>query len=356
MAFKLEPKTPWYNPDNMNIPIYRRDIADGAIGKSNHTGIVVQQGLNPLVEKAVIAHETVHQKDPDLDYDRENFYYKGKTYPRKNLNEFNRNLPWEKKAYKESDKILKNNFNEVEMKEKFTMNGQHRGNSKPFAAMSKHGLIGPSMDGPSVPPPTKGTWAFASKNAKIEGIDLNALVKNRKEGDNQATINRLYSTESKPTKKTTIKKKITPVSSLSKVTTKAKKEEKGKSMTWSQKLLQEAKPIKDPTAKRNFLSARIRSSMTSGTLPSQTTNYDEKASGSMKHEYQNVYNEMQRQKAKGAQSTQRTLAMDKLFKKNWSNYDFKGTLEAAKSSNKKVSTKPAKKIETPKSTKEVRVV
>lgn len=265
MAFKLEPKPPWYNPDNMNIPIYRRDIADGAVGKSNHTGIVVQQGLNPLLEKAVIAHETVHQKDPDLDYDRENFYYKGKTYPRKNLNEFNRNLPWEKKAYKESDKILKNNFNEVEMKEKFTMNGEHRGNSKPFAAMSKHGLIGASMDGPSVPPPTKGTWAFASKNAKIEGIDINALVKNRKEGDNQATINRLYSTASKPKQ---LSKK--PVTSVKKITTKAKKEEKGKTPKgWASNAIRESEGMNAQKG-INYLAMKARSSNKAG----NTTNTD----------------------------------------------------------------------------------
>ena len=67
MGFKLNNKP--YDESDMNIPVYKRNIQDGAIGKSNHTGIVVQEGLDPLTEKAVIAHETVHQKDPDLDYD-----------------------------------------------------------------------------------------------------------------------------------------------------------------------------------------------------------------------------------------------------------------------------------------------
>ena len=142
MGFKLNNKP--YDESDMNIPVYKRNIQDGAIGKSNHTGIVVQEGLDPLSEKAVIAHETVHQKDPHLDYDDDNFYYKGKTYPREKLNEFDRELPWEKKAYAESDKILKGKVNDIEM-EKFKI-GKHRGNKKPFAAMSEKGLIGPSMD------------------------------------------------------------------------------------------------------------------------------------------------------------------------------------------------------------------
>jgi len=142
MGFKLNNKP--YDESDMNIPVYKRNIQDGAIGKSNHTGIVVQEGLDPLTEKAVIAHETVHQKDPHLDYDDDNFYYKGKTYPREKLNEFNRELPWEKKAYAESDKILEGKVNDIEM-EKFKI-GEHRGNKKPFAAMSEKGLVGPSME------------------------------------------------------------------------------------------------------------------------------------------------------------------------------------------------------------------
>lgn len=148
MGFKLNGAP--YNEDDMNIPIYKRRLEDGAVGKSNHTGIIVQQGLDKQTEDAVIAHETVHQKDPHLDYDDENFYYKGKTYPRNEINEFDRNLPWEKKAYKESDKILKQKTNNVEMKQKFKMDGIHKGGSKPFAAMSEQGLVGPSMDGASV--------------------------------------------------------------------------------------------------------------------------------------------------------------------------------------------------------------
>jgi len=144
MGFKLNGAP--YNEDDMNIPVYKRRLEDGAVGKSNHTGIIVQQGLDKQTEDAVVAHETVHQKDPHLDYDDENFYYKGKTYPRNEINEFDRNLPWEKKAYKESDKILKQKSNNVEMKQKFKMDGKHKGGSRPFVAMAEKSLVGPSME------------------------------------------------------------------------------------------------------------------------------------------------------------------------------------------------------------------
>ena len=141
MGFKL--KGAPYTESDMNIPVYRKNIQDGAVGKSNHTGIIVQEGLPKDLEDAVVAHETVHQLDPHLDYDENNFYYKGKTYPRENLNEFDKNLPWEKKAYAESDKILNNK--QHDMKEGFSMGG-HRGNNKPFAAMADKDLISPSMN------------------------------------------------------------------------------------------------------------------------------------------------------------------------------------------------------------------
>jgi len=141
MGFKLNGAP--YTESDMNIPVYRKNIQDGAVGKSNHTGIIVQEGLPKEIEDAVVAHETVHQLDPHLDYDENNFYYKGKTYPRENLDEFDKNLPWEKKAYAESDKILNNK--QHDMKEGFSMKG-HRGNSKPFAAMGDKGLIAPSMN------------------------------------------------------------------------------------------------------------------------------------------------------------------------------------------------------------------
>ena len=141
MSFKL--KGAPYDKDNMNIAVYRKDLTDGSAGKSNHTGIIVDKDVSPKMEKAVIAHEKVHQEQQrkgELDYDENNFYWKGKVYPRENLNEHNENLPWEKEAYKVSNSMLKDKTND--MKQRFQLKG-YRGNNKPFAAMSNKGLIGP---------------------------------------------------------------------------------------------------------------------------------------------------------------------------------------------------------------------
>ncbi len=168
MSFKLNGAP--YNKDDMNIAVYRKDLKDGSAGKSNHTGIIVDKDIDANVEKAVVAHETVHQhqqRNGELDYDRNNFYWKGKTYPRENLNEHNEDLPWEKEAYKASNGIL--NGKNKDMRNKFELKG-HRGNRKPFKALSDRKLIG-SQDGASAPggpsdPEKKKAQAAADANLK----------------------------------------------------------------------------------------------------------------------------------------------------------------------------------------------
>ena len=145
MGFKL--KGAPYDKSNMNIAVYKKDLTDGSIGKSNHTGIILKTGLDPETEQHVIAHEKVHQEQQakgDLDYDKENFYWKGKTYPRENLNEHNEELPWEKEAYKASEKS-RNKESKKMGSTKFKLNG-HRGNNKPFSQLTSRGLIGASMN------------------------------------------------------------------------------------------------------------------------------------------------------------------------------------------------------------------
>jgi len=145
MGFKL--KGAPYDKSNMNIAVYKKDLTDGSIGKSNHTGIILKTGLDPETEQHVIAHEKVHQEQQakgDLDYDKENFYWKGKTYPRENLNEHNEELPWEKEAYKASEESTKKQANEMGST-KFKLKG-HRGNNKPFSQLTSRGLIGASMN------------------------------------------------------------------------------------------------------------------------------------------------------------------------------------------------------------------
>lgn len=188
MAYKLKPKPPWYNPDDMNIPVYRTNFDDGSAGKSNHTGIAIQQGLPKEVEDAAIAHETVHQhqqRNGDLDYDNENFYWKGKTYPRKNMNEHNENLPWEKEAYKESNKILAQKNND--MKQSFKLTG-YRGNGPAFKNLSDKGLIGASMEGgpegdpPIVSNPVKKTKPVHTQDVNPETGMKRLTIKSSESG------------------------------------------------------------------------------------------------------------------------------------------------------------------------------
>ena len=146
MSFKQ--KGAPYEKDNMNMAVYRKDLGDGSAAKSNHTGIILQTGLSPGEEQAAIAHEKVHQyqqRKGDLDYDKENFYWKGKTYPRENLNEHNEKLPWEVEAYKESNKLLKGEQTNKQMADKFTLrNGS--GNGASFKNLTTKGLMGASLD------------------------------------------------------------------------------------------------------------------------------------------------------------------------------------------------------------------
>jgi len=100
MAFKM--KMGKLSMDN--TPIYEKDEEEGVMGRANNNGsITLNKNLSPLEREDVIRHESVHldQMDRgDLDYDDEYVYWKGKKYPRSIMDEGNRNLPWEKEAYK----------------------------------------------------------------------------------------------------------------------------------------------------------------------------------------------------------------------------------------------------------------
>ena len=88
-------------------PVYTTKIEDGALGKGNKNGtILISDELHQKDEQSIIDHEKVHidqMKRGDLDYDDKNVYWKGKTYPRSEMEEGNPNLPWEKEAYSKTD-------------------------------------------------------------------------------------------------------------------------------------------------------------------------------------------------------------------------------------------------------------
>jgi len=182
MGFKLKGKP--YDKDDMNIAVYRKNLDDGSAAKSNHTGIVLQTGLSPEMEGAAIEHEKVHQyqqRRGDLDYDENNFYWKGKTYPRKNLNEHNAKLPWEVEAYKESNKILNGKQTNKQMKEKFQLrNG--KGNGASFANLTSKGLMGASLDTDPIKPSkvaTTGSREAKEQKANLAKIGVEKQVKLR---------------------------------------------------------------------------------------------------------------------------------------------------------------------------------
>ncbi len=87
-----------------NTPIYQMDTEEGVMGQANKNGsIIVDKNLSPLEQEDVVRHEKVHldqMERGDLDYDNDNVYWKGKKIPRSKMNEGNKNLPWEKEAYK----------------------------------------------------------------------------------------------------------------------------------------------------------------------------------------------------------------------------------------------------------------
>jgi hypothetical protein len=102
MAFKLKP------PFNINSsPVYERELEEGCLGKGNKNGtILVNPDQTAEAKESVIEHEEIHVdqiKRGDLNYDDENVYWKGKTYPRSKMKEGNPNLPWEKEAYSKTD-------------------------------------------------------------------------------------------------------------------------------------------------------------------------------------------------------------------------------------------------------------
>tara|TARA_R110002153_G_scaffold272736_1_gene441908 strand:- start:357 stop:1805 length:1449 start_codon:yes stop_codon:yes gene_type:complete len=90
-------------------PVIRKDLEGGVIAEANNDGSIyvdksVKKG-SPL-EKEAIAHEKVHlnqMERGDLNYDDDNVYWKGKSYPRSTMNEGAKKLPWEKEAYDKTE-------------------------------------------------------------------------------------------------------------------------------------------------------------------------------------------------------------------------------------------------------------
>lgn len=91
-----------YNIDN--TPIYSMDMEEGVLGVADKNGsILINKDItDPDKKEDIINHEKVHlkqMKDGDLEYDSDSVTWKGKKYSRKNFDEGDKTLPWEKPAY-----------------------------------------------------------------------------------------------------------------------------------------------------------------------------------------------------------------------------------------------------------------
>ena len=108
MAFKLN------NPPYRRLtPVYHVDMEDDVLGKANNNlTIIINKNVKPEMLDDVIAHEEVHidqMKRGDLNYDDENVYWKGKIYPRDEMVEGDKKLPWEQEAWEANKEFKKNN-------------------------------------------------------------------------------------------------------------------------------------------------------------------------------------------------------------------------------------------------------
>lgn len=124
MGFKMNP--PDFNNSDQNDvtsnnvirsdEIIKKDLDDGIIAEANKDGTTfIDKDINLDSEKArlAIAHEQVHHDQMqrgDLDYNDDFVFWKGETWPREDMNEGSKQLPWEKEAYNKQDEVFNHMF------------------------------------------------------------------------------------------------------------------------------------------------------------------------------------------------------------------------------------------------------
>ena len=94
---------------NNNIPVIEKDLDKGVVAEANNDGtIYVDKDVSENKKQEAIQHEMVHMDQMergDLNYDDDNVYWKGKVYPRDEMEEGDKELPWEKEAWKANKKF-----------------------------------------------------------------------------------------------------------------------------------------------------------------------------------------------------------------------------------------------------------
>ena len=109
MSFKMKPP---YSIDWTSVFRLGEDGGAGINGVTTNSGnIIINKNLCDQDQlQNTISHEMVHvdqMKRGDLFYDDKNIYWKGKKYSRSKIEEGNKNLAWEKEAYKKEIPLKK---------------------------------------------------------------------------------------------------------------------------------------------------------------------------------------------------------------------------------------------------------
>ena len=96
---------PSFHNKDQQPEIIQKDLGKNIIAEANRDGTIFLDkdiDINSPKAKKAIDHERVHleqMRRGDIDYDDKFVYWKGEKYPRKDMNEGSKKLPWEKEAY-----------------------------------------------------------------------------------------------------------------------------------------------------------------------------------------------------------------------------------------------------------------
>ena len=93
-----------------NTPVIEKDnLGSGIVAEANNDGtIYVNKKASKKKKAEAIEHEKVHMDQMergDLDYDDNYVYWQGKKYPRDEMKEGDKKLPWEQEAWKANKKF-----------------------------------------------------------------------------------------------------------------------------------------------------------------------------------------------------------------------------------------------------------
>ena len=112
MAFKINPT---YDTTRLTTPVYTVPLEEGILGEAQMNGtILVSDKMGDVNQiNDTIAHEDIHIDQMNtpfklpsgeitklLAYDNDNVYWKGKVFPRSEMEEGDKELEWEADAYK----------------------------------------------------------------------------------------------------------------------------------------------------------------------------------------------------------------------------------------------------------------